>query len=1059
MNQLISMVKNKLQFEELRLLIRVIAVAFFAFLLLSLCAPKKESAPVPVRQGPEGKLVYHSDELGNRIPDFSYCGYKASNKFIPHVPVKVIVPAKSGDQTERIQKAIDFVSSLPLNENGFRGAVLLEKGVYKLEGRLKIERSGVVLRGSGASENGTTIIADGVSRETLIKVSGLPVHETSGELEITDDFIPVNATTFSVKGVSELKVGDHIFIRRPSTQEWFDLLKMNTFGGKSDWLKWQISNLNIVWDRTITAIEGNTVTIDVPLTTALEQKFGGGFISKYKWEDRIKNIGIENLNLISAYNSENIKDEDHCWMAITMENVRDAWVRQMTFKNFAGSAVALYETASRVTVEDCKSFEPISEIAEFRRNTFFTSGQQTLFQRLYSEYGYHDFGVGERAPGPNAFVQCESYSSTSFSGAIDCWSSGNLFDIVNIDGHKLSYANRGQDGHGAGWTAANSVLWQCTAAKVECQKPPGAQNWAFGIWAQFAGDGYWNNSNNHIRPRSLFYAQLADRIGNDAIPVKPVQIISTNPTSSPSVELAAELAKELLVSPQTLLEFIDEKIEANPISLESNNAIFVDNLDLNTESGENTVIQPMNIKNGWLACNQTILTGTRFKVPWWSGSIRPRGIGRAKPAITRYVPGREGHGFTDNLEDVTNMMVQFGAVAMEQHYALWYDRRRDDHERIRRMDGDAWAPFYELPFARSGKELAWDGLSKYDLTKYNSWYWNRLKKFADLADEKNLILIHQNYFQHNILEAGAHWVDSPWRTVNNINNTGFPEPPPFAGDKRIFIADHFYDVTHPVRRELHRLYIRQCLENFKNNSNVIQLTSEEYTGPLHFVQFWIDVIKEWQEETGIDPTIGLSATKDVQDAILEDPVRSKYVDIIDIRYWSSRRDGSLFAPKGGQNLAMRQHKRQGGPGSRSIEQVYSDVLYYTEKFPDKAVIYSETQARSLAWGVFMAGGSLAPIPNIEAEGFLENASSMRPVESNLEGVWILENNKGERIYYCRENSSLDIDLEKISGKFELVEINPLGKLVATHETIIKGGEKTQIALKSGGDSIIWLKKI
>ena len=84
---------------------------------------------------------------------------------------------------------------------------------------------------------------------------------------------------------------------------------------------------------------------------------------------------------------------------------------------------------------------------------------------------------------------------------------------------------------------------------------------------------------------------------------------------------------------------------------------------------------------------------------------------------------------------------------------------------------------------------------------------------------------------------------------------------------------------------------------------------------------------------------------------------------------------------------------------------------------------------------------------------------MRPVESNLEGVWILENNKGERIYYCRENSSLDIDLEKISGKFELVEINPLGKLVATHETIIKGGEKTQIALKSGGDSIIWLKKI
>ena len=58
-------------------------------------------------------------------------------------------------------------------------------------------------------------------------------------------------------------------------------------------------------------------------------------------------------------------------------------------------------------------------------------------------------------------------------------------------------------------------------------------------------------------------------------------------------------------------------------------------------------------------------------------------------------------------------------IGMEQNYGLWYDRRRDDHERIRRMDGEVWPPFYELPFARSGKETAWDGLSKYDLTKYN----------------------------------------------------------------------------------------------------------------------------------------------------------------------------------------------------------------------------------------------------------------------------------------------------------------------------------------------------
>ncbi len=116
---------------------------------------------------------------------------------------------------------------------------------------------------------------------------------------------------------------------------------------------------------------------------------------------------------------------------------------------------------------------------------------------------------------------------------------------------------------------------------------------------------------------------------------------------------------------------------------------------------------------------------------------------------------------TDDLNALTDTMKATHILSLEQNYGLWYERRRDDHERIRRMDGDVWAPFYELPFARSGKETAWDGLSKYDLTQYNYWYWNRLQQFATLADQKGLVLVNQHYFQHNIIEAGAHYADFP----------------------------------------------------------------------------------------------------------------------------------------------------------------------------------------------------------------------------------------------------------------------------------------------------------
>ena len=109
---------------------------------------------------------------------------------------------------------------------------------------------------------------------------------------------------------------------------------------------------------------------------------------------------------------------------------------------------------------------------------------------------------------------------------------------------------------------------------------------------------------------------------------------------------------------------------------------------------------------------------------------------------------------------------------------------------VRRSSGEVVPPFYEQPFARSGEGRAWDGLSRYDLTKFNHWYWKRLRDFAALGEQHGFALFHHAYFQHNILEAGAHWADSPWRPANNVNQPGIPEPPPYVGDKRIFLAGH-----------------------------------------------------------------------------------------------------------------------------------------------------------------------------------------------------------------------------------------------------------------------------
>ncbi len=1009
---------------------------------------KNQKSPSPIIVQANGNLSYTPDSLGNRVPDFSYAGYMARERSIPLVPVKAVVPAVSGDATEIIQSAIDYVASLPADENGFRGTVLLQNGTFRVEGQIKIKASGIVLRGSGVKN--TVLLGDGTDRETLIRVVGAKDRKLSKQQNIIDSYVPVNANKISVPSANDFKVGDQVLIHRPSSQKWISVLGTETFGGGISALGWKPGERDLNFDRRIVSINGNNITLDAPITTALDSSYGVSTIANYSWPGRIHQVGIENLSCVSEFDKKNLKDEAHRWMAITMENVQDAWVRQVTFEHFAGSAVYLLESAKRITVEDCKSLSPVSEIGGQRRYTFYTCGQQTLFQRCYAQSGYHDFAVGFCAPGPNAFVQCQSDLPYSFSGTIDSWASGVLFDIVNIDGNALRFGNRGQDGQGAGWSAANSLFWQCTASRIDCEKPPTANNWAYACWAQFSGDGYWESSNEQIRPRSLYYAQLANRIGDSILRTAYLLPVETEASSSPPVSVAMDLTKKAKKPAVLLRDWIDaasqrQQISTNAIGIK----IFRTTKNITTVQGKASKIS---ISNGWLVQGTKVLTGKRTEVPWWTGGVLPGDLPKMKPAITRYVPGRVGQGLTDDLDSLTNWMKSNGMLAIEHNYGLWYDRRRDDHERIRRMDGEVWPPFYELPFARSGKDTAWDGLSKYDLTKYNTWYWSRLKKFAVLADEEGLILIHQNYFQHNIIEAGAHYADFPWRTANNINSTGFPEPVPYAGDKRIFMAEQFYDTTNPARKQLHKAFIRQCLNNFKDNNSVIQEIGAEFTGPLHFVQFWIDVINQWEKENKQKELISLSVTKDVQDAILADNKRSAVVDVIDIRQWHYQEDGSAYEPKGGQNLAPRQHARLLHPKRTSFDQVYRAVSEYKQKFPSKAVVYSGDNYDHFGWAVFMAGGSMAVLPQLP-DAFLCDVVTMRPVNGAEKKQWILSNGKGF-IVYTSGNEPIKLDLSQ--GKFVFSWIDPDTGKFSSDDKEIDGGRVQQFsAIKF--PAVLWIR--
>lgn len=463
-----------------------------------------------VAPGPGGKLAYEPyTKRGDRLPDFSWCGYRGGGVALPRLPVQVTLePVADGDDHSRIQKALDAVAAMPVNDQGFRGAVLLKRGTYRVGNQLSISKSGVVLRGEGNGEDGTVLIATARRKHNVIVISGSgePKEFDETRQEILTDPVPVGSRTFRVKDTSAYRVGDTIMVCRVGNQAWIDAI------GMSKVETWQPFTMK--FQRVVMEVTGDTVTVDAPIVNAIEKQWGGGYLVRYEFPGRIKEVGIEGIRCVSVYDSPT--DHAHAWRFITISAAENVWVRDCTALHMAYTAVEIKNTARSVTVQDTQCLEMISEVKGGLRYPFAVIGQLCLVQRCVASEGRHDFVMQYWVPGPNVFLDCRSVKPKSESGPHQRYATGTLYD--NVETGRLTVVNRGKSGSGHGWAGAQMVFWNCKAGSMNVAKPPTAQNFAIGCTVGEArGDGYWESTNTPVEPRSLYLRQLEDRLGPQAV--------------------------------------------------------------------------------------------------------------------------------------------------------------------------------------------------------------------------------------------------------------------------------------------------------------------------------------------------------------------------------------------------------------------------------------------------------------------------------------------------------------------------------------------------------------
>jgi len=466
-----------------------------------------------------GNLSYATDAEGDRLPDFSTAGYRRGEVRIPDVATAITVAPGVGDDTAAIQAAINAVSLMPMDASGFRGAVQLERGEYQIATSLRLHRSGVVLRGAGMYGNGTVLRATGTEQDTLIEVGGTGGRSEVGgsRVDIVTPYLPVGSDQFDVEAGHGFSIGDRVVVHRSSPQAW-----LNDIGADLLDNPWSPGSRDLYFDRTVTAVNGNTITIDATIPSALEhQAYDNASIYKYTYNGRIENVGVENLRGVSDYDGT-ANDENHAWTFVELDRVENAWARELSAAHFGYAAVSAEGTAKNVTVQDVYSDQPISRLSGGRRYSFNVKGEQALVQRVFASEGRHDFVLASVSEGTNVFLYATSEDANSDSGPHHRWSVGTLFDNVYVDGDQINARYRGNSGTGHGWSGANMVIWNSVADGYFVQMPPTAQNWLIGSIGPVGSDtrytspappdGYIDSHGTRVAPGSLYVAQLADRL-------------------------------------------------------------------------------------------------------------------------------------------------------------------------------------------------------------------------------------------------------------------------------------------------------------------------------------------------------------------------------------------------------------------------------------------------------------------------------------------------------------------------------------------------------------------
>lgn len=170
------------------------------------------------------------------------------------------------------------------------------------------------------------------------------------------------------------------------------------------------------------------------------------------------------------------------------------------------------------------------------------------------------------------------------------------------------------------------------------------------------------------------------------------------------------------------------------------------------------------------------------------------------------------------------------------------------------ISGDYW--FSPMPFTRTGPGVGLDGKAKFDLTRYNQTYFDRMRERIVEAGKRGIyvsvMLFNGWSIEDKGLKLGNPWPGHPFNKANNING--------IAGDlDHNGVGIEIHTLENPNVTAIQEAYVKKVIDTVNDLDNVMyEISNESKNISTQWQYHMITVIKQYEANKAKQHPVGMT---------------------------------------------------------------------------------------------------------------------------------------------------------------------------------------------------------